>query len=215
MKNINYEQILLVEGNDDVHVISALCQQCAVKETFEIKDCKGIDNILRGLPVRLKGSGEVKTIGVVIDADTDAHTRWLTIRETLDKSGKYEAIPDDCPSKGLVLPPLSTSDIKFGLWIMPDNKTVGMLENFILHLIPKDDMLLPVVDAVVAEIEEQGINKYPAAYHEKARIHTWLAWQENPGTPMGQAVTKRYLTTSPQLCSDFVGWINRLFDNQE
>lgn len=205
-------QQLLVEGNDDFHVIVALCKHFNIKENFEIIDCKGIDNLLEGLPVRLKGSSTTKTIGVVIDADTDLDVRWATIRQILITVGKYADIPDTCPAEGFIITPSTPDDIKFGLWIMPDNNTSGMLEDFTTSLIHTDDDLLPIVDETLYRIETSRHNKYSLIHHEKARIHTWLAWQETPGTPMGLAITKRYLTTEPPICGKFVDWLQRLFN---
>jgi len=34
--------------------------------------------------------------------------------------------------------------------------------------------------------------RFVESYATKALIHTWLAWQDDPGTPLGQAITKRY-----------------------
>ena len=48
-------------------------------------------------------------------------------------------------------------------------------------------------------------------HKSKAEIHTWLAWQEEPGTPMGQAITKQYLDTNKELAKKFIGWLDNLF----
>ena len=61
-------------------------------------------------------------------------------------------------------------------------------------------------------IEEEKLNQYKEIHKSKARIHTWLAWQENPGTPMGLAITKKYLSTDPVICEDFIKWMNKLFN---
>ena len=65
-----YNQQLLVEGNDDMHVIWALCEKFKVAESFEVIDCKGISNIYEQIPTRFKQS-EILTIGIIIDADTN------------------------------------------------------------------------------------------------------------------------------------------------
>ena len=212
MKRSDCNQMLLVEGNDDLHVVSALCEHFKVRESFKIKDCNGIENILMGLPVWLKGAGETKAIGVIADADASMGSRWQAVREILIISGRYADIPVSCPSDGLIINPQIADDMTFGLWIMPDNGTDGMLENFVSCLVPENDCLLPVADKVLSEIEIKRLNKYPAGHHEKARIHTWLAWQEDPGTPTGLAVTKKYLTTDSHVCHDFIDWLNRLFN---
>ncbi len=206
------KQILLVEGLDDYNVIDKLRLLCTNPESFTIERANGIDELRKGLPLRLKGSGETKTIGVVIDADVNIEARWQSIYNILIKSNLYTAIPKKCPEKGLILSPNGPDDIKFGLWIMPDNKASGMLENFTTLLVPEDDELLPIVDRTLTEIEEGNLNKYALVHHEKARIHTWLAWQEEPGTPMGSAITKKYLSTTSPVCQDFIQWLNALYN---
>lgn len=208
----NTTQTLLVEGNDDFHLIMNICAAFAVKETFRIEDCKGITNLLNGLPVRLKGSGEIKTIGIVMDADADIQSRWTQMRQILNNSNLYNNIPYNCPKRGAIISPNNIDDIKVGIWIMPDNNNNGMLEDFVAFLIPAGDKLLPEVDNVLTNIETKCLNKYKSNHHSKARIHTWLAWQEDPGTPIGAAVTKKYLTTEPPICKEFVDWLNDLYN---
>jgi hypothetical protein len=45
-------------------------------------------------------------------------------------------------------------------------------------------------------------------------IHSWLAVQETPGTPMGLAITKRYLNTDDENCQVFIDWLKRLFNQK-
>lgn len=212
---MKHDQQLLLEGNDDCHVVYALCVDFNVPETFEVIDCKGIDKLYKTLPIRLKGSSNLKTVGVVIDADFDPTSRWNTIRNILMTSGKYDNIPATVPADGLILSPIDDEDAKFGLWMMPDNNADGMLENFVTFLIPPDDNLLPIVDETLKHLEDNNLNRYKLIHHEKARIHTWLSWQETPGTPMGLAITKKYLTTRPAICGAFVDWLNRLFKSRD
>jgi hypothetical protein len=207
-----YSQQLLVEGNDDLHVISSLCEKFEIKESFEIKDCEGKDKLLDKLPTLLKGSGSLTTIGVVLDADTDLNNRWKEVCDILKKSGKYEDIPETCDKNGTIIFPKEEDDIKVGVWLMPNNNDKGMLEDFISFLISEDDKLLPKVDKALSEIEEEKLNQYKEIHKSKARIHTWLAWQEDPGTPMGLAITKKYLSTTPIICQDFISWLNKLFN---
>ena len=208
----NMTQTLFVEGNDDLHLICNICKVFDVAKTFNIEDGKGVSKLLEGLPVRLKGSGETKTIGVVVDADVSIKSRWQQIRHILVKSNLYANIPEECPSDGLILLPINPDDIKIGIWIMPDNNSSGMLEDFAAFLIPDQDRLLPEVDKILSDIESKGLNGYKPIHHSKARIHTWLAWQEEPGTPMGLAITKKYLTVTPHICQAFVDWLNKLFN---
>ena len=94
---------------------------------------------------------------------------------------------------------------------MPDNNNRGMLEDFISYLIPTDDKLLPIVDNTLAGIEKQKLNKYSDEHKSKAKIHTWLAWQEDPGTPIGLSITKKYFSTDEEICQRFINWLTELF----
>ena len=64
---------------------------------------------------------------------------------------------------------------------------------------------------LVEGVEDREVVYQFCNYRSKALIHTWLAWQEDPGTPLGLAVTKRYLDGDHALAQQFVQWLLRLF----
>jgi hypothetical protein len=201
-----FNQKLLVEGNDDQHVIWAVCQKFDLPHNFDVIDTKGVDQLITQIPVRLK-TPELQTLGIVLDADTDLNSRWESLKAKLIASN-YE-LPEEFPQEGLILEAECT--VKVGIWLMPNNAQHGMLEDFIQFLVPKGDALLEEAKAVLAKIEGDHIQKYKEVHHSKALIHTWLAWQEDPGTPMGLAITKKYLVTEGDEVSRFVDWLRRLF----
>ncbi|WP_295961466.1 DUF3226 domain-containing protein [uncultured Alistipes sp.] len=208
-----FNQHLYVEGPTDKHVTLALCQRMSVPETFDVIDESGISTLLDNMRIRIKGTGNTKTIGIIIDADDNLTARWEQIKTILHNSHKYANIPNIIPEDGLILPPVQPDDIKIGVWMMPNNNLNGMLEDFMIELIPDEDDLLPLVDRVLENIERTEQNRYNISHHSKARIHTWLAWQEFPGTPLGLAVTKHYFETRPIICQKFTTWLNRLFNS--
>ena len=203
--NEKYGKKLLVEGNDDQHVIWALCEKFNIPEVFDVIDCEGIDNLYESIPVRFKQS-EIRTVGIIIDADIHLDDRWKRIKELLFNQGFK--VPEDLPAEGLIL---SKGNVKAGVWIMPSNNTNGLLEDFVSFLVPQDDKLLPIVDATLTDIENKKLNKYSLIHKSKARIHSWLSWQEDPGTPMGLSITKRYLTTDNERCQQLISWLQELF----
>jgi hypothetical protein len=198
---------LLVEGNDDQHVIWALCEKFKISETFDVIDCEGIDNLFEQVPIRFKQS-EVNTMGIIIDADAAIKDRWSSIINLLTKQNF--TLPQELPSEGLILS--NINNFKVGVWIMPNNDLNGMLEDFISFLVPSDDKLIPIVNSTLDNIEKQQLNKYSISHKSKAVVHSWLSWQEDPGTPMGLAITKRYLTTEVKICSNLINWLNELFN---
>ena len=198
---------LLVEGNDDMHVVLALCEKFNLKENFDIIDLEGIDTLLKNIPVRLK-TDNLETLGIIIDADKNISTQWEKLKKIFANSGY--------PTDGILsldgFIQKNPDGIKIGVWIMPNNHLPGMLEDFIKFLIPPDDKLLPVIQAHLENIEEKNLNKYNKKIHKaKALVHSWLAVQENPGTPIGLSITKKYLTTDEETCSKLINWLKELY----
>lgn len=203
---------LLVEGKDDQHVIWALCQEQNIPETFDVIDCNSVENAMKQFQFRLeKSSNTTRRLAIIVDADTDIHRRWESIRTIIDHTGNYQ-VPDTLPEEGLILYPKDETAMIIGVWIMPDNQLGGMLEDFIAALTSDNDPLVVKAEQIVNELEAAQLSKYKLVHKSKAKIHTWLAWQETPGTPMGLAITKHYLSTETPICQRFVFWINRLFN---
>ncbi|HBK30232.1 MAG TPA: hypothetical protein DEF88_00620 [Porphyromonadaceae bacterium] len=197
---------LLVEGNDDKHVMLALCENFQITESFDIIDCKGITDLQARIPIDFKTSG-AQTVGIIVDADINIDERWTVLKKILHNVG-FD-MPKDIPENGLILQ--NPSHQKVGVWIMPNNKVPGMLEDFISFLVPRDDKLMPIVEKTLIGIESENLNKYKIIHRAKASVHTWLAWQEDPGTPLGLSITKRYLTTEEETCKRLTDWIRKLF----
>lgn len=207
--------LLLVEGNDDFHVVHSICKKFSIDVrnlenpkggNFSVIDCKGIDELFEQIPIRFKSSQTILKIAVIIDADSNIKSRWQTLENIFSDIG-FE-VPKNLPKDGLVL---SNGNRTIGVWIMPNNNLNGMLEDFITFLVPKDDDILPIIENTLNDIEKQRINKYQVIHRSKAKIHSWLSLQEEPGTPLGQGITKRYLTIDEENCSLFVKWLNDLF----
>ncbi len=174
-----YENYLLVEGSDDKHVFRHLLdhyhipQQFKIKdEHFEIKDHEGIDNLLnlKTLRTYLKIVDEPRRFGIVVDADTDLAARWQTLSDILKNSG-YSIIPITPKPEGTILREDGRPVV--GIWLMPDNKVPGMLEDFASFLRPKDDLLWPIANDVVQKVKVvQEDRRFRDTHESKARIHT-------------------------------------------
>jgi len=93
---------------------------------------------------------------------------------------------------------------------MPDNSMPGMLEDYLSFLVPPGDSLLELASHTLDAIPTEE-RRFADGHRSKALIHTWLAWQEDPGTPMGQAITKRYFAMDSRHISTFLNWLTRLF----
>ncbi|MFZ2170123.1 MAG: DUF3226 domain-containing protein, partial [Methylococcaceae bacterium] len=63
----------------------------------------------------------------------------------------------------------------------------------------------------VSEAQEKGHAFFIPNHHSKAVVHTYLAWQHEPGRPLGQAITAKVLDPSHSLAKNFADWLKRLF----
>jgi hypothetical protein len=201
--------VLLVEGNDDKHVFWALlaANEARVPDgSFAIVDCGGDVALLENLRVRLKANNDTR-IGVVIDADTDVAGRWASLRAIVNGVSP-NSMPGRPPSEGMVAQ--LHGGARLGVWLMPNNLIPGMLEDFVAFLVPEGDELWPHARAYVSNARDEGA-RFPVQHAAKAELHAWLAVQTEPGKPMGQAITARYLDSSAQAVEPLLAWLERLF----
>lgn len=208
------KKILLVEGDDDEHVFKHLCGVRGIGRIDKIIPTGGVEKLLESYSTRLKASEEGTIIGVVLDADTDLASRWQSLRNRLINKG-YEHVPESPVPEGTILEPpadgvQSCVLPRVGIWIMPDNQTSGILEDFLLFLVPEGSQLLEHVKSSVENIPE-GERYFSKLAEPKAVIHTWLAWQKEPGKPYGTAITARFLDPMVTQADTLVSWLNRLF----
>lgn len=201
------EQILLVEGIEDREVVYHICNHYRLdnRSLFAIEAKDGYERLRDDLRVRPRTFG-MKAIGAVVDADEDLPHRWQSLRDTLESAG-YPNVPEAPLAEGIILPRHDTLP-RMGIWLMPDNQIAGILEDFLQKLILRGDVLLPWALNSVERLPER---RFKPTYRSKAAIHTWLAWQEEPGTPLGQAMTKHYLHADHELAQRFITWVKNLF----
>lgn len=200
-------KVLLVEGRDDEQVLYHLLGYHRIpRESFEIKKKGGISNLIDTLDVELLGSG-LETLGILVDADTNLVSRWQSLRNKLITASYV--VPEEPQKEGTII--RHSEQPTIGIWVMPDNTLPGFLENFVSFLVPSTDSLW---DKAIEAVNQIPIveRKFPEGHLVKAQIHTWLAWQAEPGTPLGLAVTKRYLDGAAPQASQLIQWLRQLFD---
>jgi uncharacterized protein DUF3226 len=144
------QNYLLVEGNDDVNILCHLLKHHNIYNQVEIKNKGGVENLLETLRTELKGSGE-RRLGIIIDADTDIAVRWQALRDRLVTFG-YLTVPSAPLPNGTILD--EDGQPVIGVWLMPDNKLPGMIEDFVSFLVPQGDALWPMAEDVVRRVIE-------------------------------------------------------------
>ena len=75
---------------------------------------------------------------------------------------------------------------------MHDNTVPGILEHFLETLVPAGDDLYALVNSSVDAIPP-ALRRFRDVDVPKAKMHTYLAWQDEPGRTLGQSITRRVL----------------------
>lgn len=169
----------------------------------------GKEQLLELAPIWAKTRAlDSQALAIILDADTDPSATWASLRDKLKTSGySLPAQPD--PHGTLVAPgnhlPL------LGIWMWPDNVSTGDLETFAAKLVPPDDPLWPRADQCVDALKRDFSNLPFGDKESKAKIHTWLSWQKNPGQPLGQALTAKALEATTPSADLFAQWFDAVY----
>ena len=97
---------------------------------------------------------------------------------------------------------------------MPDNISEGYIEHFFQKLILQDDEHWIEASTITETFVIEGRNRFSEIALQKAKVHTWLSWQERPELPMGLAL-KDYNTLfdlEVELIQNFYNWFINTFD---
>ena len=219
------ENVLLVEGKDDYNVIKNIVRPMDLTEILKVagegkgEEEGGYSLVRQEAKLRLM-RGDHKRLGIIVDADADVIERWKSLRQLLIEQ-EYSETPlmpqpggtivshDLYKSLDAAQPPYKTM---VGIWLMPDNTLPGALENFVRFLVPAEkEAMWKHAEASVAYLTNKP-EPLTDNWRAKACIHTYLAWQKEPGSPMGLAITKKYLTAEAEVVAPFLDWIRRLFE---
>ncbi|MET0395349.1 MAG: DUF3226 domain-containing protein [Longimicrobiaceae bacterium] len=201
--------VLLVEGTSDFGLIRNLWMK-HYPETipFEIEPKFSDRDLLEAFRGSLLGS-EVSRLGVVVDADSSVEHRWPGVYQALVERG-YRPVPKSPLPEGTVIYRSERTVPLVGVWVMPNNVLPGALEDFARYLIRADDELYSHAERVVEKIPEE-LRRFREVQRSKVHIHTWLAWQSDPGLRLGLAMRRRLLDSNAPEAVQFVQWLHRLF----
>jgi hypothetical protein len=202
---------LLVEGSDDLHSVIHLMAKSGFNWDDEsatrpfVSPEGGLPNLLKSVPVALKGT--YQRIGIILDANSSLSDRWAQIRNLAGRAGV--PLPESPDPDGTVVDGRQPGS-RIGIWLMPDNRSPGTLEDFLYRLVPPAEPVWIHADAATVEARQRGA-RCPPKDHVKSVLHAWLAWQEEPGLPFGTALKSGVFETGSESARRFIAWFNRLF----
>lgn len=207
-------KVLLVEGRDDEHVVRNLCGRRGSLWIDDVKAHNGVNELLEAIPRRVLASAGEHVIGVILDADDNIGGRWQSIMDRLAASGYRDLPKQPSPGGAIITPEYNPLLSRFGVWIMPDNQSPGILEHFLHPLMPPESRLVAHVQSSVASIPLEEV-KFSDLARPKVLLHTYLAWQADPGCPYGTAIKSNFLNPNTHEVDAFMAWLNRLYASEE
>lgn len=199
-------KLLLVEGKNDCHVIWSLCKHFDTPETFKVYVCGSDGKVIKRINALIASPKPMETIGICIDADNpNLKGKWDAISSKLLEHG-YD-LPERPSPDGTIVSLEGKPTI--GIWLMPDNNIDGMIEDFCLSLAPAN--AVQYAQSCVVTAKNGGFSTFGDTHRSKATVHTYLAWQDEPGMPLGLAITAKALDPENELASRFNNFLKNLF----
>lgn len=210
IENVNggaKDKVLLVEGRDERFVIKTLCEQKECQDLkFDIREEGGFEGIKKAVkPMLLRGSESLTRLGLIADADENPiETRWQSFSDILKSSG-FD-LPDSPLESGTFS---ENGNQKIGIWIMPNNKDNGMLEDFLLDF--ADSNGRDAAEAYIDDSIKSGVAKLNPKHRSKGIARAYLAIQKKPSQSLGTAITSKAFKVDAKLAKSFTNWLTRLF----
>ena len=205
----SHPRVLLVEGPDDKHVVIHLSERSGLTQNFVIVEKEGINSLLDSIEVEVDIPGRT-VLGIMLDANDDLDARWQAVTGRLNRIRQEDHFDlPDLPAQPEPGGTIIEGRLRIGIWLMPDNRSTGELEDFVGSMIPSGDPVWPLSEAYIEGIPPAE-RKFAPGKIQRAKVHAWLATREEPRR-MGLAIKARDLVTDAATTAAFVDWLRTLF----
>lgn len=204
-------RLLLVEGNDEYWFCIQLLQslgfnQNSNKLDIQVVDIEGKENFgsSLGLLTKFPDFSDVRTIGFIRDAEQDlAQSSYTSTCSAVQKYIKDFPIPDIGKIR-------SENSFSCGIFIMPDNKTSGMLETLCINSV-KAQPVYEKVESYVGNAKSLFSEEDRRKYNEpKAMIQTYLAGQPKIVNTLANAAKRNMWDFKNPVFKDIVNFVKIL-----
>ena len=232
-----HKNVLLVEGKSDQELFKYLLKANPELSHIDLSPPKplgftsdGIDGLLDALPNLLKFKEFGGNLAVVLDADYNSTNKGFTKRrsqiiEILEPFG-YEvsnSLPEIGYGELFAHPDLTP----FGLWIMPDHGSEGMVETLLSKAIT-DTTRLELFNYISTTanqlLSEEHLKEicFKASHKDKTLFNTWLFWQKQPPECKSDstsiiecALSQGWLDYNNTTIQNLLAWLLKVFENDK
>ena len=180
------EKLITVEGQDEVYFFDALLRYLEILDV-EIREFGGKTKFIKKIKAinTLQNIENLKKLAIIRDADTDdINLTFESITDIL----KVTKIDDNT-----LIPPEKIGQFshglpKIGIYVMPDNKNNGMLEDLCLKTVNDTEAMKCVEIFYKCAEELKGSPKIPA----KSKAQVFLAAMPKIVNSVGLGAQKKY-----------------------
>lgn len=179
---IHKPKLLIGEGEEEVRFFNALLRHLH-RDNIQVEQYGGKNNLsayLRTLVTPRVGFQNLTAIAITRDADQDAEAAFQSVCAALRRGGL--SLPERHGEFTMHSP-------RVGVFIMPDGKNAGMLEDLCLAA-QQADLAMSCVEEYFQCLAQA---QYPLPENmSKARLHAWLASRKLPDKRLGEAAESKY-----------------------
>ena len=204
---IESERFLAVEGKDECNFFKALLKHIGINN-IQLLDIGGKDRFPLEFPAlyNQEGFNKIKRLGFIRDAETNP------------AQSAFESVCHIIKTHNLSVPD-NANEIKrtniphIGIFIMPDNKGTGMLENLCLETIksmPQFSCIESYISCIAPSLspsEKEIFNE------QKARVQTYLASRSPIVNSLGLGAQKGYWDFNHHCLDDIKYFLRELFNS--
>ncbi|MBI3268364.1 MAG: hypothetical protein HYZ53_05030 [Planctomycetes bacterium] len=204
---------LFVEGGDDQAVVNALVETRLGKDiatrklVHAPKGRGGADWAMGEFERFLEEARRGACVGLIVDRDgVEARPdNWPRVAALLGRLGVSEA---RTAPNGVSID-LPTRQVRAGVWLWPDNQSVGDVEDFVTPLMPDTPVWHFAAESTRIAKESHGA-EYAVSDSRKARLKVRSVWCDATGGGYGHLLRRLSLAPSPA-ADAFILWFETLF----
>ncbi|GKX45199.1 hypothetical protein SOASR015_42330 [Pectobacterium carotovorum subsp. carotovorum] len=226
------DNILLVEGSNDKAFFEKICKKHNLNylvkvstPTDLVKSSSGGFNSKQGvlnslktlLPLLEDEDSAINKVAIILDADiTNDNNGGFseTISQIENKASEHNYKKHSRSKSGIELQHSDNQMNSLGVWVMPDNKSDGTIEDWIkLNIIDSEKELFSHACKIVKELP---LCKFSNQSIPKAEIATWLAWQNQPGRTIAYTLkdSNELLNIENSNYTKLIEWLTTFFKDE-
>lgn len=213
-----YRKRLWVEGDSELRLLPELLEKELGYWELKGEDAKPISFVVHvtgrggwrscldrdGVSGILKDAN-VEALGIVVDADSDAEARMHSFRGLFPD----DLVEEESPDPHSIIATAGGKSV--GLFVMPGGGRRGMLETLLSAEISNLQPKLHAHAESSTRLSKQHGAAFKDADFDKALVHTWLAWQKDPGQAPHIRARGGDFKPSTDGWRLFFEWFTRLF----